>query len=84
MNAKELVKRAEALLLTRAHISLDAADAAQLHDALSSAAMEAIAPVWAECEKERAGKRQAYYLSAEYLVGRLIYNNLYCIFFQAP
>lgn len=31
------------------------------------------------CEAERAGKRRAVYISAEYLVGRMIYNNLYCM-----
>ena len=79
MNAQQLIARAEALLLTREHTTLPEADAAQLHDAVSSAAMEALAPIWAKKEKERAGKRQAYYLSAEYLMGRMVYNNLYCM-----
>jgi len=79
MNAKELIARAETLLLTREHIALGEANAIQLHDALSSAAMEAIAPLWTEKERERAGKRQAYYLSAEYLMGRMVYNNLFCM-----
>ncbi len=79
MNAKELIARAETLLLTREHIALGEANAIQLHDALSSAAMEAIAPLWTEKERERAGKRQAYYMSAEYLMGRMVYNNLFCM-----
>ena len=79
MNAKELIARAETLLFTREHIALEEASAVQLHDALSSAAMEALAPVWAECEKARAGRRQACYLSAEYLMGRMVYNNLFCM-----
>ena len=79
MNANELIARAETLLLTREHIALNQANAIQLHDALASAAMEALAPLWAEKERERAGKRQAYYLSAEYLVGRMVYNNLFCM-----
>ena len=79
MNAQELIARTETILLTRQHMSLQEADAQQLHIALSAAAMEALAPVWVRKEKERAGKRQAYYLSAEYLVGRLVYNNLFCM-----
>ena len=79
MTAEQLIARAEALLLTREHKSLPEANAVQLHDALSSAAMEALAPLWTQKEKERAGSRQAYYLSAEFLVGRLVYNNLYCM-----
>ncbi len=79
MNAQQLIARAESLLLTRDHIALEEANAIQLHDALSSAAMEALTPTWIACEKERFGQRNAYYLSAEYLVGRMVYNNLYCL-----
>ncbi len=79
MNAKELLARTETLLAAREHTSLEAADAYQLHSALSGAAMEALTPVWLEKESQRAQKRQAVYISAEYLVGRLVYNNLYCM-----
>ncbi len=79
MDAKRLMDRAEKLLWTREHISLKEANAIQLHDAISSAAMEELAPVWAEKNKARQDKRQAYYLSAEYLVGRMLYNNLFCM-----
>ena len=79
MNANELIARAEALLLTREHIQLKDANAIELHDALSSAAMEALTPTWIACEEKRSTERNAYYLSAEYLVGRMVYNNLYCL-----
>ncbi|MBQ9264458.1 MAG: glycogen/starch/alpha-glucan phosphorylase [Clostridia bacterium] len=79
MTAEHLIARAEELLLTREHKALPEADAIQLHEALSAAAMEELAPVWAQKEQERAGKRQAAYISAEFLVGRLVYNNLFCM-----
>ncbi|MBQ9211509.1 MAG: glycogen/starch/alpha-glucan family phosphorylase [Clostridia bacterium] len=79
MNAKELIQRTEANLLTQAHTTLQAATSVQLHNALSAAAMEQIAPLWQAKEAERYPRRQAYYLSMEYLVGRLVYNNLYCM-----
>ena len=79
MTANELIRQAESILLTREHIALEKANAIQLHDAISSAAMTALTPDWIRCEEERAGKRQAYYLSCEYLVGRMVYNNLYCL-----
>ena len=75
--AERLIERAEAIALTKAHRTLREADAVTLHEAVSGAVMEAIAPLWRAKEDERAGKRQAYYLSAEYLVGRMVYNNLY-------
>ena len=79
MNANELIRQAESLLLTREHTTLEKATAVQLHEAISSAAMQALAPTWVACEEGRQGKRQAYYLSCEYLMGRLVYNNLYCL-----
>ena len=79
MTANQLIKAAETNLLTQAHKTLPDATAAELHNALSAACMEALAPVWTKKEALRAGKRQAYYLSMEYLVGRLVYNNLYCM-----
>ena len=79
MNAEQLIARAEQLLLTREHKSLREADAAQLHEAVSAAAMEALAPLWAQAEKERACRRRAAYISCEFLVGRLVYNNLFCM-----
>lgn len=79
MNAQELIRQTETLLLTQDHTTLEKATSVQLHDALSTAAMEALAPRWVAAEEKRAGQRQAYYLSAEYLVGRMVYNNLYCM-----
>ena len=55
------------------------ADAHQLHNALGRAVMALIAPDWMRTNSDRAGKRQAAYLSAEYLTGRLVYNNLLCL-----
>ena len=79
MNAKQLMKDAEQRLMTECHKELPQASAAELHNALSGAAMDALAPLWAKKEVDRFPRRQAAYLSMEFLVGRLIYNNLYCM-----
>ncbi len=79
MNAQELLQKTEELLLLQEHVTLESASATQLHNALSTAAMAALTPTWVACEQARATKRQAYYLSAEYLMGRMVYNNLYCL-----
>ena len=79
MNAAQLISRAEERLLTEAHHTLAEASVAELHNAISAAAMEALAPLWRQKEQERFPRRQAYYLSMEYLMGRLVYNNLYCM-----
>ena len=79
MNAKQLMKDAERRLLTEYHKDLAHAGTQELHNAISGAVMDALAPVWVKKEAERFPRRQAFYLSMEFLVGRLIYNNLYCM-----
>lgn len=79
MNAKQLLKYAEMRLMTECHKDLAHASAYELHNAVSGAAMDAIAPLWSRKESERFRRRQAAYLSMEFLVGRLVYNNLYCM-----
>ncbi|MCR5296424.1 MAG: glycogen/starch/alpha-glucan family phosphorylase [Clostridiales bacterium] len=79
MNAKQLISDAEQRLMTECHKSFPEATAVELHNAVSGAAMDAVAPVWKKKEDARFPRRQAFYLSMEYLVGRLVYNNLYCM-----
>ena len=79
MNAKQLIKDAEQRLMTETHKDLAHASAQELHNAVSGAAMDALAPLWAKKEAERFPRRQAAYLSMEFLVGRLVYNSLYCM-----
>ena len=79
MNAKQLIRGAEQRLMTEYHKSLTGASAQELHNAVSGAAMEALAPLWTRKEAARFPRRQAAYLSMEFLVGRLVYNNLYCM-----
>ena len=49
----------------------------ELHDALGTAVMMAISDNWNHSKQARMHERKAYYISAEYLVGRLVYSNLY-------
>ena len=79
MNAKQLIRDAEQRLMTQAHRKLADASAQELHNAVSCAAMDAIAPLWKKKEDFRFSRRQAAYLSMLFLVGRRIYNNLYCM-----
>ncbi|MCI8624581.1 MAG: glycogen/starch/alpha-glucan phosphorylase [Provencibacterium sp.] len=48
----------------------------QLHNALSHAAMGLVAPAWQADEEARCGAKRACYFSAEFLMGRAVYNNL--------
>lgn len=79
MNAKQLLQDAAQRLMTESHKTWKDASVPELHNAISGAAMDAIAPLWKKKEDARFSRRQAAYLSMEYLVGRLVYNNLYCM-----
>ncbi len=50
----------------------------QLHDCVSKAVMADIANNYRKSQEAHNQKRRAYYFSAEFLVGRAIYNNLLC------
>ncbi len=73
----QIVERTETLLKCRHDETLMETNAARLHDCLGEAVMLTISDQWTRCRKERAPLRKAYYFSAEYLMGRLIYSNLY-------
>ena len=79
MESEQILSRAISLLKTYEHVTLEKANAVQLHDAISKACMEAVADQWIDSENQRRNGRQAFYLSAEYLMGRMIYNNLFCM-----
>ena len=73
----ELIAQAEAFSLMDHHVELKYAILEELHDAIAKAAMMDIAPQWADDSYVNNSRRHAAYLSAEYLMGRAVYNNLY-------
>ena len=58
---------------------IDELTASELHLALGKAVMGEIAPNWAKSKAKHNSERRAYYMSAEFLMGRMMYNNLYCL-----
>lgn len=76
-SAEKLIARAEVLIRTDHHISLKDALPYQLHDALSRAVMESISQRWTEDQHRQQSGRYAAYISAEFLIGRAVYNNLF-------
>lgn len=59
--------------------TLKGAAAWQLHNALAETIMDIIAEDWRKSEEARVRTRRACYFSAEFLVGRAVYNNLCCL-----
>jgi len=77
--AQEILAAAERYLAHPYNTTLAGATAIELHQALSAAVMDIIADDWAASRRLHWERRHAYYLSAEFLVGRAVYNNLLCL-----
>lgn len=78
MNANNLIQRAESIAVLDFQSTLNKLKAWQLGLVLGKALMEDIAPDWQRTNEQRRQNKQAYYLSMEFLIGRMIFNNLYC------
>ena len=76
-NCLNILKWPEAQLEDPCDVSLRDATPQQLHEALGQAVMMAISENWNHSKHTRMHERKAYYFSAEYLIGRLVYSNLY-------
>ena len=76
-NCVNILKWTEAQLKYTHDVSLQEATPQELHEALGQAVMMAISDNWSKAKKTRMHQRKAYYISAEYLIGRLVYSNLY-------
>ena len=72
-----ILNNTEALLKLKHDETLTSTTPQRLHDCLGQAVMMAVNKNWTESKKAREGHRKAYYFSAEYLMGRLVYSNLF-------
>ncbi len=76
-NCLNILKWTEAQLKYTYDVTLEEASPQELHQALGQAVMMAISDNWNRSKHLRMHQRKAYYISAEYLIGRLVYSNLY-------
>ena len=76
-NCLNILKWTEAQLKYTYDVSLQEATPQELHEALGEAVMMAISDNWNKSKRTRKSQRKAYYFSAEYLIGRLVYSNMY-------
>ncbi len=79
METDQIMQQIELVLKRDEQVSLKEATVQQLHAALASVVMGAIADPWYESRHAHERTRSTYYLSAEYLVGRMVYNNLFAL-----
>ena len=77
INCQHILQITEAQLRYEHDVTLREASPQALHEALSKAVMMSISEAWGESKRSRMHRRKACYFSAEYLIGRLVYSNLY-------
>ena len=77
ININAIISNTEALLKLRHDETITTTTPQRLHDCLGTAVMMAINEPWTASKKARESKRKAYYFSAEYLMGRMVYSNLF-------
>ena len=76
-NCQNILQWTEAQLKYTYDVALQDATPQELHEALGQAVMMAVSDNWSKSKKTRMHERKAYYISAEYLIGRLVYSNLF-------
>ena len=74
----EFKKVVEVIRKTIYQYNLKSLKTGQLHNVISKAVIETITPDWLESVKAHDKQKRACYFSAEFLMGRAIYNNLFC------
>ncbi|HPY37281.1 MAG TPA: glycogen/starch/alpha-glucan phosphorylase, partial [Clostridia bacterium] len=76
MEPTGLMQRLKERLLEEHQVTLNEATSQQLHNALADELMAKKAQAWYTSRHSRDCGRRAYYFSAEYMMGRMVYNNL--------
>lgn len=76
INKEKMMERMEAYALTSFGKEFINCDDKEKYFALVKTLMEEIVPKWNNSIKKHEDKKKAYYLSAEYLMGRALSNNL--------
>ena len=71
------LKLTEEILQFQYQTTIQDATVHQLHYAVGKAVLSHVAPYWAKTKEITSKQKQAFYLSAEYLIGRSVYSNLF-------
>jgi starch phosphorylase len=76
-HAEKIVQETEAMLKLQHDETLQETSPERLHECLGFAVMMEINDRWTATKRRQEEGRRAFYFSAEYLVGRLVYSNLF-------
>lgn len=76
---KQLGKTIQQILNNTNYTTPQKATATQLHNSIASTVLSSVKDRWDNSENKKLNGRRASYLSAEFLMGRLVFNNLLCL-----
>lgn len=74
-----IIQKIEFILQTNYYVTLEEASPQQLNFAISKAVMVDVVKRLNETNENQYKQKRAYYFSAEFLMGRAIFNNLFCL-----
>ena len=74
--ADGILNELKRILAEKSRCGIAEAEPHELHGALAQCLMERVAPAWAQSERRYGSGRRVSYFSAEFLVGRMVFNNL--------
>ena len=74
---ERIIHQTEAILHFQHDETLQETTPQRLHECLGQVLMFECNDLWSKTKRRQAGGRRAFYFSAEYLVGRLVYANLF-------
>ena len=72
-----IVQQTEAMLHFQHDETLQQTTPQRLHECLGRVIMMEISDAWTKTKRRQDEEKRAFYFSAEYLVGRLVYSNLF-------
>lgn len=79
IDSEKVLGRMEEELEGNYQIEIFEATTVQLHNALANAVMMEIASMWRDSRRAHEKVRRAYYVSAEYLMGKMVFSNLFSL-----
>lgn len=75
----KLINEIEQILKLEFNVTLQEATVSTLHYALGKAVISNSYEKWTASETAHSQNKRAFYFSAEFLMGRAVFNNLYCL-----
>ncbi len=79
-DGKLIVEKAQTILMERLNKTIDSCSVIELHNAIATAVVNELnVGYWRDTKLSQEKGKVAHYLSAEFLVGRAIFNNLVCL-----